>query len=318
LVVTVAVGGVMIGSMHYALNIAFKDRFSRDKILSQMNLLNQQVPATILSQGEPNPIPLENGLTRVGRINQTGTIRVGFHPDNLPFSYYNARDELVGFDIDMAHRLARDAGLTKIELVPFAFPTLFEQLAEDHFDLAMSGIVSEPNLPEFAQPSVPYMIVTMALVVRDHDRNRFIDMDMFRHRKSIKIGVKTNSAFVKKVGEFLPNAKIVELWSESQFFEGPPEHMDALVTSAEVGSAWTLVHPHYAVVTPFPRQIKIPLVYLVALGEEQGEDWLQHWIELKKQDGTIEELYDYWILGRGTQVRKPRWSVIRDVLHWVD
>ena len=317
LIVTVAIGGVMITSMQYVLNIAFKERFSRDKILSQMNLLTQQVPATILSQGEPNPIPLKPGLTRIKRGAQTGTIRVGFHPDNLPFSYYNARDELVGFDIDMAHRLARDAG-RKIEFVPFAFPMLQEQLAGDHFDIAMSGIVSEPSLARFTQPSVPYMNVTMALVVRDHEKHRFINIDTFRHRKSIKIGVEINSAFVTKVRELLPQATIVELWSESQFFEGPPEHMDALVTSAEVGSAWTLVHPHYAVVTPFRRHIKIPLVYLVALGEEHVEDYLKHWIELKKQDGTIQELYDYWILGRGAEVKKPRWSVIRDLLHWVD
>ena len=316
-VVTVVVGGVMIVSMQYVLNIAFKESFGRDKILSQMNLLNQQVPATIQSQGEPHPIPLTPGLTRVDRINQTGVIRVGFHPDNLPFSYYNAQGELVGFDVDMAHRLARDAG-KKIEFVPFAFPTLLEQLADDHFDLAMSGIASKASLSEFAKLSISYMNVTMALVVRDHDQHRFMDIDRFRHRRSVKIGVKIDSAFATTVRELLPQAEIVELWSESQFFEGPPEHMDALVTSAEVGSAWTLVHPHYAVVTPFHRQIKLPLVYLVALGEVQAEDYLEHWIELKKQDGTIEELYDYWILGRGAQIKKPRWSVIRDLLHWVD
>ena len=316
-VVTVVVGSVMIVSMQSVLNIAFKKSFSRDQILSQMNLLNQQVPATILSQGVPNPIPLKPGLTRSERINQTGTVRIGFHPDNLPFSYYNARGELVGFDIDMAHRLARDAG-QKIEFVPFTFPTLYEQLSDDHFDLAMSGIVSKPSLARYAQPSVSYINVTMALVVRDHEKHRFMNIDTFRHRKSIKIGVEINSAFVKKVRELLPEATIVELWSESQFFEGPPEYMDALLTSAEVGSAWTLVHPQYSVVTPFQRHIKIPLVYLVALGEEQSEDYLKHWIELKKQDGTIQELYDYWILGRGAEVKKPRWSVIRDLLHWVD
>ena len=29
-------------------------------------------------------------------------------------------------------------------------------------------------------------------------------------------------------------------------------------------------------------------------------------------------LYDYWILGIGAEPVQPRWSVIRNVLHWID
>ena len=42
------------------------------------------------------------------------------------------------------------------------------------------------------------------------------------------------------------------------------------------------------------------------------------WIQLKQKDGTIAALYDYWILGRSAGGAAPRWSVLRDVLHWVD
>jgi hypothetical protein len=42
------------------------------------------------------------------------------------------------------------------------------------------------------------------------------------------------------------------------------------------------------------------------------------WIELKKKDRTIARLYDYWILGRSAVEREPRWSIMRNVLHWVD
>jgi hypothetical protein len=39
---------------------------------------------------------------------------------------------------------------------------------------------------------------------------------------------------------------------------------------------------------------------------------------LKRSDGSLDKIYDYWILGKGTEVKEPRWSVIRDVLEWVD
>ena len=46
---------------------------------------------------------------------------------------------------------------------------------------------------------------------------------------------------------------------------------------------------------------------------------IDKWIEIRKSDGTVSRLYDYWILGRmPDQRRKPRWSVIRDVLGWIE
>jgi len=53
----------------------------------------------------------------------------------------------------------------------------------------------------------------------------------------------------------------------------------------------------------------------------RDQDWayfLNTWIELKRRDGTIDALYGHWILGKQAGKRQPRWSIMRDVLHWVD
>ena len=42
------------------------------------------------------------------------------------------------------------------------------------------------------------------------------------------------------------------------------------------------------------------------------------WIRLKRDDGTIRKLYRHWILGHTPKQQSQRWSIIRDVLHWVD
>jgi hypothetical protein len=47
-------------------------------------------------------------------------------------------------------------------------------------------------------------------------------------------------------------------------------------------------------------------------------DFLNHWIDLKKKDNTIKKTYNYWILGQGVTIKEPRWSIIRNVLHWVE
>ena len=39
---------------------------------------------------------------------------------------------------------------------------------------------------------------------------------------------------------------------------------------------------------------------------------------MEEQSGALKAKYDYWVLGKKTENRAPRWSVIRDVLHWVE
>ena len=38
-------------------------------------------------------------------------LRVGYNPDRLPFTFFNTAGDLVGFDVEMAHRLARELGV---------------------------------------------------------------------------------------------------------------------------------------------------------------------------------------------------------------
>jgi ABC-type amino acid transport substrate-binding protein len=94
--------------------------------------------------------------------------------------------------------------------------------------------------------------------------------------------------------------------------------MNALVLPAERGSAWTLLHPQYSVVVPEPDLVKVPLAYPVARHDQAFASFVNTWIDLKRKDGTLDRLYRYWILGRNAVRPRPRWSVIRNVLHWVE
>ena len=64
--------------------------------------------------------------------------------------------------------------------------------------------------------------------------------------------------------------------------------------------------------------VKMPLAYPLARHDQDWAHFINTWIELKRRDGTIDALYRHWILGQDAVPRQPRWSLIRDVLHWVD
>ena len=300
------------------LSYASQGAYDKDKVIASMQLLENLVPATIV-KAAPNPQPLLSGETIWGRIKRRGVIRVGFNPDNLPWSYYNSQKQLVGFDIDMAHQLAHKLGV-KIEFVPLQFSTLGQLMGKDHFDLAMSGVVGTIERFQQTRFSDPYMYVNLALVVPDYRDDEFASLTSIRQKKNLRIGVEDPAILTKKIQELLPNAEFIYLESDREFFEntGAAKDLDALFNSAEAGSAWTLLYPNFQVVTPFPRNLDIPLVYPFLGKDDLFGEVVNYWIEVKKHDGTIQDAYDYWILGQGGEQKPPRWSIIRDVLHWVD
>jgi Na+/H+-dicarboxylate symporter/ABC-type amino acid transport substrate-binding protein len=308
-----------IAAIQLYLNFRFKDSFRKEDIIANMQLIEDQVEAVKLPRAEPNPVNLGSNQSRLDRIMQRGIIRVGFHPDHLPFSFFNPSGELVGFDVDLVHNFAFDLG-AKIEFVPFSWQNLAKGLSEDHFDFAISGITATLERSEKIIFSDAYLTVRMGLVVAGYRRKDFRSIDSIRNLGSLRIGVVQNGLlFEQRFHELAGNHEVVELSSEKIFFEDKSLNLDVLLTTAEGGAAWTLVYPHFTmVIPPVEQTFRVPVVFGLAEHDTKFEDYLNNWIKLKRLGDTIDKLKDYWIYGRTAVKKEPRWSVVRNVLHWVE
>jgi len=123
--------------------------------------------------------------------------------------------------------------------------------------------------------------------------------------------------FSDKIKSYLPQAEIVPVKSAREFFTANEQQLDALLWGAENGSAWSLLYPRFQAVVPLPDVVKIPVAYPVARGDKDFAEFLSQWIMLKKNGLEYNRLYGHWILGKDAVPKQPRWSIIRDVLHWV-
>ena len=233
------------------------------------------------------------------------------------FSFFNAADELVGFDVKMAHMLANELNVD-VEFVPFQYETLADQLNRGEFDIAMSGIGMSVSRIEAMSFSDPYLELTFALIVRDYRRGEFINLESIRKIKGLTLTLVKDKSYVKRIEEILPGVEVIELDSNREFFERNVGSWDALLTSDEVDSAWTLMYPQYTVVVPKPNIETFPLGYAVAKGNQNLLAFLNNWIQIKKNSSRIKAAYNFWILGQDAVPKQPRWSVIRNVLEWVE
>lgn len=308
--------GIVAGT-RAVLELSVKSTYTKDKAFTDMHMMDDPLPVTVHSRPLPEPPPHDPRKSRLTEIRERGFIRVGYREDLLPHAFTNAKGQLVGFDVEMAHRLAKDLSVS-LEFVPLDDDKMAEQLNAGYFDVIMSGIAVTTDGLEKMTYSASIMEGTLAFIVEDHRRDEFNTSEAVQNLEAPRIGIPDAPYYVSKLRHYLPQANIVLINSPKAFFEDYGEELDAYVYTAEAGSAWTLLYPGYSVVVPYPDILAVPMAYPVALGDRELVDFLNGWIELKRKDRTIENLYNHWILGQGADKEEPRWSVIRNVLHWVD
>jgi ABC-type amino acid transport substrate-binding protein len=305
----------VIGGLRLYFGKFVKNTYTMAEVVGRMHLLREPLPAKV-HDSLPSRPPHTPGKSRLEEIRERGFVRVGYLKDRLPYAFENAHGQLVGFDIEMAHDLARTLNLA-LEFVPLERDRFTDQVNAGDCDIAMSGIAVTPERAVQVSLSTSYRDETVALIVESYRRKEFRFRAAVQERKGLRLGILSGQYYTARSRNAFPQAELVELSSPREFFEGSQPRLDAFLFTAEAGSAWTLLHPKFAVVVPQPGLLSLALAYAVARGDQELLDYLNAWVELKQKDGTTERLYNYWILGRGAVEKKPHWSVIRNVLHWV-
>ena len=314
-VISLALVVGVIGLARWGLTMMVSKEDAQLQTLTSIEL-SPQVPSELHKQAPKNLTPLpEPQRPRLERILERGTLRVGYREDALPFSFLDTEGTLVGLDIQLFHMLALELNLT-LEFIPWEYDTLVQQLETGQFDLVAGGLIVNTERLTSVSFSEPYMKITVGLLVRDYQRNELNTWQEINDLPGFRIGI-PSKGLVQHAQDFLPETEIVQIDSYQQFFNGGIQNVDTVAISAEAGSAWTILYPSYAVTIPEPH-ITRPVAIAMAQGDQQFTEFVNAWLSLKKTDGSIDQLYDKWILGKVGKRKEPRWSVIRNVLQWVD
>ncbi len=263
----------------------------------------------------------EDSLEMEGKQESAKTrqvLRVGLFPDNLPWSYLNGEGDLAGYDVEVAHQLAYHLNCQlEFYFVEKEKAPLF--LENGIIDILMSGVpitTEDITLYTFTDP---YLQVNLGFLVpnRKEVLDIFLNPELLRKQTDFTIGYVPPSPFIPRLRATLPNVGIKPYETARDFFaeaEGKPE---AFFTSAEAGSALSLIEPSYTVVLP-PNRIVFNLAYPVNPNDKDFLWFMNQWLSVAKDSQELTSTYDYWILGHPREELKPRWSIIRDVLGWVE
>jgi len=289
-------------------------RYEGYELFIQRDLLDEGVPTNIVEELSRDRLQAGTGPSTVDAIRRRGVLRVGYQSDSLPNAFRNEGNQLVGFDVELMHHLARDLGVT-LEFVRMDFQELPEMLRIGALDLATRLAITPERMVNL-DFTTPFLDQTLAFIVEDHRRSDFDSRATIQSQESLRIAVLPVPYYIQKIRAYLPQAELVKIDSPRQFFQGQIEDIDALILTAEVGSAWCLIYPRFSVTVPQPDVLRLPVGIPVARGNEDLVRFLNLWIQLKQRDRTLERLFDYWYRGKAEEKRVVRWSVLRNVLGW--
>ncbi len=106
--------------------------------------------------------------------NKTETLVVGTYDQFEPFAYLGGRTgtELIGFDIDLAREIARDAGKT-LEIEVMDFGKLIAAVEVGEVDIALCGITMTDARKKVVTFSMPYHESSRAALILRKDIREF-------------------------------------------------------------------------------------------------------------------------------------------------
>lgn len=122
----------------------------------------------------------------LSRIQSKGEIVIATEGAWAPWTYHDEDDNLVGFDVEVAQKIAEKLGV-KATFVECAWDSIFAGLDSERYDIAANGIEVTDERAEKYNFTTPYGYIRTALIVRgdNEEITSFEDLDGKKTANSI-------------------------------------------------------------------------------------------------------------------------------------
>lgn len=232
------------------------------------------------------------GESRLDQIASEGKLRVGTPGNWKPMSYRDPQtNEYVGFDVDLVKLLAQDMGV-EIEFVPTDWKSVAIAVGSK-YDLSTSASIS-PQRAMVAGYTTPYFAVADVPIVLKKNEERFQDWEDL-NQEDVTVAVTLGTVQEKRAALLFPDAKIRKVEEPARDWqEVLSGRADASMTSNTEAANLTGQHPQLAVVPVMEMKNPTPIAMLTPRGDQEWINFVNHWLLLQMERGTLDELKEKW------------------------
>lgn len=226
-------------------------------------------------------------------VKEKGVIRVGTAGGYFPFEMMGKNGNLIGFDIDMANRIAEKMGV-KIELHNYDFSGLIPALQSSKIDLIVAGMTITEKRAETVDFSIPYFNAGISMLVNQNTSGVKGWEDLDKKGNTIAVSMGTTGDIV--ASKLFKNAQIKR-------FDGSSlaglEVVSGKVNAVLHDYPWVAIYSKKNPTTTYPVLKTLNeenLGIAVAKGNDKMVKFLNNFIEEYLKGEDYQKDYNYWFV----------------------
>lgn len=238
---------------------------------------------------------LQHQLTEESTLEQVlkrGVLKVGMSTF-LPWAMNDKNGNLIGFEIDVAKRLAEDMGV-KIQFVPTKWAGIIPALLTGKFDVIIGGMGVRAQRNLKVNFTIPYDYTGMSIVAHKDISKGFDSLKDF-DKPDVTIAVRLGSTAVTAVKKHMPNAKMHKFDDESQAYQELLNgRVHAVVGSAPTPAFYAIKHSEKLFLPIKGVFTKEPIGFALRKGDVDTLNFFENWIRVVQSEGWLAERKAYW------------------------
>ncbi|CEG27489.1 ABC transporter substrate-binding protein [Bacillus sp. B-jedd] len=266
------------------------------KQIIKLSIMLVLVFSTAACSAQPNAQQIENGGKKVAagertmdEIKNKGVLTIAVDDTFPPMNYRNEKNELIGFDIDLAKAVSKELGV-KAEFVPTAWDGILPGLDAGRYDMIMSSM----NITEERKQKVDfveYLQLGQIVAVGQGNPYKINSKDNLSGKiVGVQMGSTSETAAkeIKGVKEIKAYNGYTDVFNDLAL-----GRVQGVIVAEAVGRYYKKLKPGVFDVSG-NTFMELPIGIAVRKNDDSLENALQNAVNTLKENGTFSEISDKW------------------------
>ncbi len=237
----------------------------------------------------------------IEKVMKRGVLKVGMSTF-VPWAMKDKKGELIGFEIDVATRLAEDMGV-KVEFVPTKWSGIIPALLTGKFDVIIGGMGIRPDRNLKVNFSIPYDYTGMSILAHKKLAAGFDSLEDF-NRPDVSIAARIGTTAAAAAKKYMSQANLRLFDDESQAVQEILNgRVHAVIASAPLPAFQAIKYPDRLFLPLDENFTREPIGFAVHKSDVDTLNYFNNWIRVVEAEGWLKERKHYWFETRDWQDR---------------
>ncbi|MBL6625930.1 MAG: transporter substrate-binding domain-containing protein [Alphaproteobacteria bacterium] len=233
----------------------------------------------------------------IADIQKRGTLKVGMSTF-VPWAMRDKQGGLIGFEIDVATKLAADMGV-EVEFVPTAWSGIIPSLLAKKFDVIIGGmsITAQRNLT--VNFTTPYAHSGQMMAANTKLAGNYTTIADY-NQASVTIACRRGATPCKAAQKLFPKSTLRQFDDDAQAFQEVVNgNAHAMISSAPKPRFWSEAYPNEVFVAFDGENLtRGNEGFALRKGDSDALNFFSNWIVVNTSSGWLKERHDFWFKNR--------------------